>query len=518
MVARRLTLWLCGLLMLCALRADANDLIVQPRRLRMNDLTTIVVTLENSFAEVEAVGVPVENLTLVGEPSVSSEFSLINGKPTRRKVFRFRARPNAPGAARVGPLVINGDDGQRQTLPAIALEILADRVSGSNDALVVLRELLATGRQPLFVVAEASKQTAYVGEAIDLTWWLYNAAVVQQWQVVSVPKLTEFWSEERPRSESAERVYVGDTMMQRLPVRRVTVFPLQSGTLRVGGTTVEAAIMRRTRSGPFAMFEGELTETAFTSAPLELDVKPLPPGPPVDAVGDLALTCELPVQKNGGPIVLRVALSGLGNVRAARPPRFEKPVAGTVQIEGGEVLVSGDDASFGMARRWRYLIFPARSGELEIPPLTMSVFVPERGQREELRCGTTFLSAVSVAAPVNATAPPSAPQPPLVPRRWPYVAAGLLVMLIVLMSLPRLRRELAVRREAKEIVRDATPPEIRTRVEQRVHIDLREASDRGDAYRALRSLLDAAERERDIAVGAEGEIERRVREVLRAVR
>jgi hypothetical protein len=84
------------------------------------------------------------------------------------------------------------------------------------------------------------------------------------------------------------------------------------------------------------------------------------------------------------------------------------------------------------------------------------------------------------------------------------------------MTLPRLRRELAVRRGAKEIVRDATPAEIRTRIEQRVHVDLREASDRGDAYRALRSLLDAAERERDIAVGAEEEIERRVREVLRA--
>jgi hypothetical protein len=52
-------------------------------------------------------------------------------------------------------------------------------------------------------------------------------------------------------------------------------------------------------------------------------------------------------------------------------------------------------------------------------------------------------------------------------------------------------------------------------MEQRVKIPLNEASDRGDAWRALRSLLDAAERERDVAVDAGDELSRRVRDVLR---
>jgi hypothetical protein len=51
-------------------------------------------------------------------------------------------------------------------------------------------------------------------------------------------------------------------------------------------------------------------------------------------------------------------------------------------------------------------------------------------------------------------------------------------------------------------------------MQQRVTIDVRESSDRGDAWRALLSILDAAERERDIAEGAEKEIARRVAEVL----
>jgi uncharacterized protein (DUF2267 family) len=51
-----------------------------------------------------------------------------------------------------------------------------------------------------------------------------------------------------------------------------------------------------------------------------------------------------------------------------------------------------------------------------------------------------------------------------------------------------------------------------------VRFPVNEASDRGDAWRALRSLLDAMERERDIAAGADAELARRVRDVLGVTR
>ncbi|HEX7809939.1 MAG TPA: hypothetical protein VF608_14480, partial [Thermoanaerobaculia bacterium] len=64
-------------------------------------------------------------------------------------------------------------------------------------------------------------------------------------------------------------------------------------------------------------------------------------------------------------------------------------------------------------------------------------------------------------------------------------------------------------------LRDPEPEAIRARIAERIRIDPREASDRGDALRALLSILDAKERERDIAVDAEREIRRRVRDLLR---
>lgn len=500
--------------------AGANELLVDTRTLRMTDVLTITVSLEGPFAATEDVDIPLENLAIIGDPSVSSEFAWINGDVTRRKTLRYRARPLAPGRARVGPLTLVAPGGERLVLPAVDVTVQADRALASNDAETLLADLLARGRDPLFVVGELDKRTAYVGEPVIVTWMLYNAASIQQWQVVAVPKLADFWVEELARSEQPERVVVGGVAMQRVPIRRVALFPLHSGKLRIDGLSIEAAVMRRVRGGdsPFSIFEGQVVETAFTSASLRLDVRPLPEGPPVDAVGDLTLQCSPPAQRNAGPVVIDVALTGAGNVRAAAPPRFERSVAGKVQIEGGEVSVARDERSFAMTRRWRYLIFPAKEGQLEVPRLTMLLFHPASAERRELACPPAYIHAV-MASEASAGGDGAAPPPPPDRRgRWLWIGGALALALIGAMMLPRLRTRMHLRRDVREIVGDGTPAGIRARIERRVRTDpsalLVERSDRGDAWRALRSILDAAERDRDIAVDAGEEIERRVRDVL----
>ncbi len=354
----------------------------------MNDLTTITVSLEGSFASLESVNVPLDNLAFVGEPWVSSEFAWINGEVVRRKVFRFRARPLLPGMARVGPVALSSGEGQRDTLKQVVLQIEPDRIAATNDPEAVLRELIATGRPPLFLVAETDRRDVWQGEQILVTWYLYNAAAVESWQIVNVPKLTDFWSEElEARASEAERVFVGNQQMQRVRMRRVALYPLRSGTLQIGGMSVEAGVMERLR-GPFSTFEGTLVETTFSSAPIAINVRPLPPGPPVDAVGELTLACAPAKQRNNGPVVVEATLNGQGNLRGASAPRFARNLAGNVQVEGGAATVTREEGSVTMARKWRFLIFPEKAGELEIPPLTMVVFSPSAASRKTLAVRT----------------------------------------------------------------------------------------------------------------------------------
>jgi hypothetical protein len=509
-------------LLLVSVSLHASELSVEPRTVTTNGLVTITVLLEGSFAEMDAPRIPAQNLAIVGEPSVSTEFAWINGDVSRRKTYRYRARPLAAGPARVGPLVLRDSDGRTQMLAAVAIDVTADRAAESNDAQMVLRELLATNRDPLFVVAEVDRDEVYVGEPVVVTWMLYNAVSVQQWRVASLPNLSDFWSEELRRPDEAERVYVGDVMMQRLPVRRVALFPLRSGRLRVEGVTLEAAVMRQRRGGgPFGIFEGELVETSFTSAPFEIDAKPIPPGPPVDAVGDLRLTCDTPQQRNGGPVVVNVTLTGAGNLRGATAPRFERQLEGTVRVEGGAVALPAEEGSLLMTRRWRYLLFPAKSGPLEIPPLSLRTFVPSTGERKELRCEQRILNAVMTSA----AAPPPPPQsdaPDAQRIPWWWIAAGVALAAFAALAWPAWLRHRALGREVKQLLGDGAPHGILERIESRLGprsaVLLAEASDRGDAWRALRSLLVAAVRDRDIAHDAEAEIRRRTRELVAAMR
>lgn len=491
----------------------ANDLLVDPKTLQMNDLTTITVSLEGNFASADSVNIPLDNLALVGEPWVSSEFAWINGEVVRRKVFRYRARPLLPGAARVGPIVLTSTDGKRDTLQLVNLQVEPDRIAASNDPEAVLRELMATGKPPLFMIAEANKREAWQGEQVLITWYLYNAATVESWQIVSVPKLAEFWSEElEARSSESERVYVGNQLMQRVRMRRVALYPLRAGALEIGSMSVEAAVMERLR-GPFSIFEGNLVETTFSSAPISINVKPLPPGPPVDAVGEFALNCAPVSQRNGGPVVVEATVNGNGNLRGAAPPQFARAVAGNVQVESGETGVTREEGNVTMTRKWRFLVFPSQSGSLTIPAMTMTTFSPSAATRNTLPCEEqTLWSAAVPAAGREVSRLPGGGTPPRQPARTPAFLA-LIVIAIGIIAVPRIRRELALRREVREIVRSG---DVRARMDARFGVELlNEQTDRGDAYRSLRSLLDVIDRDRDLGIDAKKELARRVREVLR---
>ena len=273
------------LLHFAAAAAFANDLTLDRRTIHLDEPLTIIVSLEDTFATVDMINVPVKNLTIDSVPSVSSEYSWINGTVVRRKIFRFTAHAIQPGAALVGPLRVIGGDGQAETLAPVSVQVTPDEAAGSNDPLTILRELIATNREPFFVAAEADKMTAFAGEEMVVTWYLYNAATVQRWQITKVPKLADFWTEEIDlHNEPPQQVIVGTMPMEKVPLRRVALFPLHSGTLSIGGMEVAAEILRRDQDSPFSMFEGSLVETRFPSASMTVDVKPLPPDAASDVV------------------------------------------------------------------------------------------------------------------------------------------------------------------------------------------------------------------------------------------
>ncbi|HXH39951.1 MAG TPA: BatD family protein [Thermoanaerobaculia bacterium] len=513
------------LVLLLALPLSANDIQVDKHTLSIDDSVTITVTLTDNFASIDNVQMPLQNLVLDGTPSVSSEFAWINGQSSRRKVLRYSAHPAGPGPALIGPIVLHGGGGQVDTLAPVSIQVLPDRSAGSNDPVKILHELLATGRDPFFVVAEADKTSVFAGEQVIVNWTIYNATNVQQQGIAEVPKLADFWVEElEPRGEIGQRVVVGGVSMLKILIRRVALFPLHSGTLTVDPLSVEAEILKSSDTGnPFGgLFEGSVADIRRRSAPLTIEARPIPPGPPVAAVGNVSMQCQTPVQKNGGPVSIDVVMRGPANLRGAPPPAFANPLDGSIQIAEKGVSVERHEEAL-MTRRWRFLIFPARSGMFVVPPLTTLILTPD-GARRELRCEQRSLiveAADETAAQPHA--PPTAAGARVEAARRSLPLIGIAAALLVLLALvwPRLVRARTIRRHTRALVRE-------TLAETRIAVDewlsargvdpaalLRETSERGDAWRALRSLLDGAERDRLVAEPAE--IRARVRDVVAAM-
>jgi hypothetical protein len=507
-----------------AIAALGNDLTVDRRSIRLDESISIVVTLDDSFATVDSVNVPVKNLTIEGAPGVSSEFSWINGRVVRRKLFHFRARALEAGAALVGPLVIVSEDGEKETLAPVSLQVVPDAAAGTNDPEAILRELQATNRDPFFIAAEIDKSSVYAGEEVVITWYLYNAATVQRWQIVRVPKLEDFWSEEIDvRGEPATQTIVGNIPMEKAPLRRLAVFPLRSGSLSIGSMEVAAAILRRSNESPFfGMFEGSLVEVRFPSARIAIESRPLPKGETADVVGDVTLECGAPVQRNGGPVTFNVALSGRANLRTAAAPRFDGAITGASEVQERSVTVDRVRDGVLMTRKWSYIVFPAASGTLRIPQLKSSVFNPRTASMEELRCGGASLEVSASNAPEKPNTAP-APLHEDAPRNNTVPLVAAIGSLIVVIAAARARRAMKLRREVREIVSD------RAHVRDSIHAMLaarniaaaaieKESSDRGDAYRALRSLLDALDRDRALDVDTDRELEARVRDLVQSLR
>jgi hypothetical protein len=505
-------------LLLLTVSLSANELTVDKSTLQLDDTVEITLSLEGSFAALDPPQLPVQNLVIDGAPSVSAEFQWINGVSSRRRVFHYNAHPRGAGAARVGPLTLRDEQGVQLTLPAVTLSVTPDVASESVDPIRIMRELIATGRDPIFILAQADRTQVFEGEEILVTWTLYAAANVQQYSLGNIPKLEDFWTEEMDvRQMQPEQIMLGDVLAQRLTVRRAALFPLRSGTLIIGPMTVHASVMKRMNRGdPFGLFEGSLSDVHRRSPPISVEAKPIPPGPPVIGVANtINLLCGGPAQKGGGPAFFDVTMSGRANLRSAQPPPLRN-VDGTVQIiSRGTAMVYPVNRDLWMTRRWRYLIFPAQSGTLKIPAISATYLTPE-GERRDARCEAKTLD-VAAASVTSGTAP--SPVRRLQVRRavQPIVAVVAAVGLGALL-IPRMRRQAKLRRHVQSLIGE-TPMETRDAVERELlsrNIDpallMREQTDRGDAFRAFRSLIDAAEHDRIAATRRD--IAHRVRDLL----
>lgn len=482
---------------------------LSPSTARIDGAVRITLALEGELRDLDVPEPPVENLRVVQGPRTGFEMHWSPGGLVRRRVYEWTAIATKQGRATVGPLWIGDSAGRRVLVPAASIE-----VAQGNEPQNVRLEL------------EVSSPMVDLGEQVYATWTLVSTEPVRDLRIIENASFEGFWVEEIPITGQRDSI-VWDEGERRhtLLLRRVVLYPLQTGALPIRPMRTEAEILvSRENQSPFSMFEGRFRTITAAADPLLIRVAER--HPEAQVTGATSLQCGAPVVSQSGNVTWDVTVRSIGNLRPSGPPAFvgELP-ARTEADEIGSVVVERTVAGVRMTRKWKMLIFPERAGRLVVPDLVYRYWDADAATLREARC-----SGATLAVPERAAPAPTADraQPEFERDRFStlHVLLGLGVIALAAWWLMFRRRDTTHPAEAELIGRVMARGETR---EQRAAVEewLRsrgvdpfalawEENERGERWRAVLSLFETHERG-VLSERNDEELERRLKNLARTI-
>ena len=347
---------------------------------------------------------PLKNLVVVGGPNTSTQISFINGQLSRSSSLTYFLRPSGPGPAEVGETTFKVgekdvkagsyllDVGPARRAPGagpaspMAEEDPFGRMPSRGGTRRAGSERAMAAEDPVLVfVATPSKETAYVGEEVSITYDLVTNAEPQGIEYVDAPQFPGLWAEdlERPERPQGRR----DTWEGR-PVARFTLLRKAVSGLTPGTVTIPAAKIRiglrvamDPFGDPFAMLRPRVLERE--TKPITLKVLAIPGRPdfkgPVGVFG-VSATVDRKTVPAGEAVTLKVRLSGSGNLRTATETPHVSIPAVKVYPPSARTLPARGAAKGGTSAEWDFVLVPSEPGTLVVPPVSFEVFDTAAGK------------------------------------------------------------------------------------------------------------------------------------------
>ncbi len=432
------------------------------------DFVIYTVAVEGSeLPGVETPSVPsTRGLALVSPyPSTERQVSVVGHAMQQRLAFRWTFRPTGTGTAQIGAARVRADDQIYET-QALTVEVVAqaNRPSRSGPAGATPNsggrndEPAQLTRDQAFIRGSASKQSAYVGEQVVVTYTLFFDPRVQfrQIRLADSWDAAGFWREDLDVDDSPipQRQVVDGVQYSTIVLKRVSLFATRAGELTIEPFRIatEAVVPPSRTRDPFGSLwglRGRTVDARIASNPLKLDVQRLPAGAPDGfggAVGQFRMgtSASRTSLETGQSASLTVQVSGDGNLATLEPPTLEPP--GTVEVYRPNIDLSPTRSGSRLYARvaYEYALVPRTNGTVEIPPVRFSYFDPSARAYRTLTDDGTRLIVTGEPITTRAVLPPDALAPvaertsllmadgraPLHRRVWPYALSVLPLALL----------------------------------------------------------------------------------------
>lgn len=264
---KKLMLFILSLMLVPELFANVVTMEVNPNRPIVGETFQLVFRIKTTDSEEPYISFDRGTADVIGKSDrgVSINTTIINGKfsTTRTLTHVYELV-----ATRPGPLRISN----------IKIEIGGKEYKVRSKTITILRE--AVRAKDFFLQAEPSKTEVFVGEGIDVRYYLYTKVPIVSQEVKVFPKLDKFIKRFHMinREQTTTVEYMGEIYKKSLKYS-ARIYPEQIGRAFIDPLKLRVQYSSSNRKSPFGAFGLRMREyrtRSIQSKKIEIKVKPIP--------------------------------------------------------------------------------------------------------------------------------------------------------------------------------------------------------------------------------------------------
>lgn len=346
---------------------------------------------------------------IMSGPNQSSSMQFINGAVSSSVTYSYILQPKEMGKFQIGSTSIEASGNVYKTSP-ITLEVAKGASQQKQQNTGGQDDVGGQIGDNLLLRASVDKSHVMQGEQINLEFKLYTRVSVSNYGVDKNPALTGFWGEdiENPKNIALLNETINGKQYRVGVIRRMALFPTQSGTLEISPMQVQTTVQVQSRSvDPFDAFFrdpfGRTVNYTVKSDPVKIKVDPLPPGAPSSfkgAVGRFTMNTSVDKKatKTNEPISLKVSISGTGNVKLLESPEVSLPV--DFEKYSPKVFddINRNEGTISGTKSFEYLLIPRYPGKKVVKPVVFTYFDLTKREYVALRSSEIELTVEQGAA------------------------------------------------------------------------------------------------------------------------
>ena len=314
--------------------------------------------------------------SIISGPNIGSEYRFVNGNRTSSRSISWTLI-----AKNHGKLVI----------PSLNVIIGKKTLVTNSHEILVSKQNTEQSIKDLFLEVKVSKDKAYVGEQVKLTYTFYTR-IASKVLSTEFPEYNDFWVEKlfdpvgiKFTPESWDDIEIDGYNYKSLKIYEVALFPLQEGVytlesmiMKIETKNKDSSFNRLFWDDPFFdTFSQRTRAKLLVSDPVTIEVSPLSNIPQnfTGAVGKFTLNSSLSNSNidEGSPTVFKVVLNGEGNLSNIGRPKIIFP--DDIDVFEGETKAEkniSDDFSGSII--WEYNLIPRKNGIFMIGAIEIPYF------------------------------------------------------------------------------------------------------------------------------------------------